>query len=90
MQVVLGPMVVTNYQSSSSLEAGLADEYSYVLCIKRFCVKLYGQYKKFSGLCVAAEVKLLKKYCANYLKVLKVIKRLASWIPIAIYITFIL
>lgn len=53
-------MAVVNYQSNSSLKAGIADEHRRVLPIKRFHDKLYGQYRKFSGLCVAAEVNLLK------------------------------
>lgn len=62
MQVFLCTVVVVNYQSNSSLEPGIADEHSHVLPIKRFHDKFYGQYRKFSGLHVAAEVNLLKNY----------------------------
>lgn len=84
MQMVLCTLVVVNYWSNSSLEAGIADEHSGVLPIKRFhgtegflCV--------FYGVCVLAEV-----FCADNLKIQKFIKQLASWIPIAINMTFIL
>lgn len=59
MQVFLCTVVVVNYHSDFSLEAGIGDEHSHVLPIKRFQDKLYGQYRKFSGLCVAADINLL-------------------------------
>lgn len=58
--VFLCTVVVVNSLSNSSFEAGIADEHSRVLPLKRFNDKSRGQYRKFSGLCVAAEVNVLK------------------------------
>lgn len=66
-QVFLCTVVVT-CGSNSSVQAGIAHEHSHVLPIKRFPDELCGQYRKFSGSCVAAEPPE-KMACANYLKI---------------------
>lgn len=58
--VFLCTVVVINSLSNFSFKAGIADERSCVLPLKRFHDKLRGQYRKFSGLCVAAKVNVLK------------------------------
>jgi len=60
MQVFLCTVVEVNYRSNSTLEAGIADEHSHVLPVKRLHHKLCSQYRKFSSVCAAAEVNLLK------------------------------